>query len=119
GHLYQVIRRLTEDADASEAPGRSRALPHALIVTEDAGLRAGLAVALRTRGRVDAVADTNAALSVLQRTRPDVVIVSDEPVAAEVGQPGGGGPEVLMAATRADIAEPLQGHVSAPRAGAR
>src|SRR5437016_6339567 len=63
GHLYQVIRRLTEDPDASEAPGRSRALPHALIVTEDAGLRAGLAVALRTRGRVDAVADTNAALS--------------------------------------------------------
>jgi len=113
GHLYQVIRRLTEDPDASEAPGRSRALPHALIVTEDAGLRAGLAVALRTRGRVDAVADTNAALSVLQRTRPDVVIVSDETVAAEIGTHGSVVPIVLIAARRTDLEAPLRAIIDA------
>jgi DNA-binding response OmpR family regulator len=113
GHLYQVIRRLTEDPDASETPGRSRALPHALIVTEDAGLRAGLAVALRTRGRVDAVADTTAALSVLQRTRPDVVVVSDETVAAEISRHGSVVPIVLIASRRADFEAPLRAIVDA------
>jgi AraC-like DNA-binding protein len=82
-------------------------------VTEDAGLRAGLAVALRTRGRVDAVADTNAALSVLQRTRPDVVVVSDEAVAAEMSAHGSVVPIVLIAARRADFEGPLRAIVDA------
>ena len=113
GHLHQVIRRLTEDPDAVEAAGRSRALPHALIATEDAGLRAGLAVALRTRGRVDAVADTHAALSVLQRTRPDVVVVSDEAVAAEIRGHASSVPIVVTTARRADFEASLPAIVDA------
>src|SRR2546427_6579210 len=82
-HLERTIRRLTEHgAPAVEPPSRpSCALPHALIVSADLGLRASLAVALRTRGRVDAVEDAGAALAVLARTRPSVVVVSEDAVA--------------------------------------
>jgi DNA-binding response OmpR family regulator len=112
GHLHQVIRRLTED-DAAEPAGRSRGLPHALIVSEDAGLRAGLAVALRTRGRVDAVAETRAALAVLARTRPDVVVTSDESVAAEIRAHSSGVPIVVAAARRVDFEALLRAIVDA------
>ena len=96
-HLHRVIRRFTEDHVASD---RDRALPHALIVTNNAGLRAGLAVALRTRGRVDAVADTRAALAVLARIRPDVVVVGDAAVAAEMRDHAPTVPIVLADAPR-------------------
>jgi len=108
GHLHQVIRRLTED----DAAG-SRGLPHALIVSDDAGLRAGLAVALRTRGRVDAVAETQeAALAVLARTRPDVVVTSDEAVAAEIRAHSSAVP-VVVAARRVDFEALLRAIVDA------
>jgi DNA-binding response OmpR family regulator len=82
--LELVIRRLTgqETPGGEPAPRRSRALPHALIVSGDPGFRASLAVALRTRGRVDAVAGAGAAQAVLARTLPDVVVVGDEATAA-------------------------------------
>jgi DNA-binding response OmpR family regulator len=104
-HLHNVIRRLTEcDAVAVAPPAaRSRALPHALIVSAEAGLRAGLAVALRTRGRVDAVAETRAALAVLARTRPDVVVASDAAVAAEIRAHCSTVPVVLIDARRPDF----------------
>ena len=57
--------------------------------------------------------DTNAALSVLQRTRPDVVIVSDETVAAEIGTHGSVVPIVLIAARRADFEAPLRAIIDA------
>jgi AraC-like DNA-binding protein len=84
-----------------------------LIVTEDAGLRAGLAVALRTRGRVDAVGDAHAALSVLHRTRPDVVVVSDEAVGAEIGAQASSVPIVRIAVRRADFEASLPAIVDA------
>jgi DNA-binding NtrC family response regulator len=96
-HLHRVIRRLTEDEAASN---RDRTLPHALIVSDNAGLRAGLAVALRTRGRVDAVADTPAAVAVLARIRPDVVVAGDDAVAAEVRSHAPTVPVVVAPATR-------------------
>jgi len=108
GHLHQVIRRLTED----DAAG-SRGLPHALIVSDDAGLRAGLAVALRTRGQVDAVAETQAALAVLARTRPDVVVTSDEAVAAEIRAHSSAVPVVVAAARRVDFEALLRAIVEA------
>jgi CheY-like chemotaxis protein/AraC-like DNA-binding protein len=98
-HLHQVIRRLTAHAGAAVAPSAGRgALPHALIVSVDVGLRVSLAVALRTRGRVDAVTETGAALAVLARTRPDVVAVSDEAVAVAIRAAA---PEVPIVATDA------------------
>lgn len=103
GHLHRVIARLTREDIAADAPSRSRALPHALIVTEDAGLRAGLAVALRTRGRVDAVADTQAALAVLARIRPDAVVTSDEAVAAEIRGHAASVPILVAHGGRADF----------------
>src|SRR3989475_4354801 len=75
----------SSDVCSSDLPSRpSCALPHALIVSADLGLRASLAVALRTRGRVDAVEDAGAALAVLARTRPSVVVVSEDAVATAV-----------------------------------
>src|SRR5262249_56963148 len=42
GHLHRVIARLTQDAGSPEAAAaRAGSLPHALIVSENAGLRAG------------------------------------------------------------------------------
>ncbi len=84
--LDLIIRRLTGQdlGDDEPAPRRSRTLPHALIVSGDLGFRAGLAVALRTRGRVDAVAGTATALGVLARRLPDVVVVGDEATAGAV-----------------------------------
>jgi AraC-like DNA-binding protein len=77
--LELIIRRLTGQDGAGGAPARlrARALPHALIVSGDLGFRASLAVALRTRGRVDAVTGAGAAQAVLGRTLPDAVIVRD------------------------------------------
>jgi DNA-binding NtrC family response regulator len=109
-HLHRVIRRLTEDDAASL---RDRALPHALIISDNAGLRAGLAVALRTRGRVDAVADTRAALAVLARIRPDVVVVSDEAVAEEIRGHAPSVPIVVAHAPRADFDALLRAVVDA------
>jgi len=82
--LELVVRRLAADATCPGAvPGpQRRALPHALVVSGDLGLRAGLAVALRTRGRVDAVAGATGARAVLTRTLPDVVVV-DAPAGDE------------------------------------
>jgi DNA-binding response OmpR family regulator len=82
--LELILRRLTgqDAAGGKPAPRRMRALPHALIVAPDLGLRASLAVALRTRGRVDAVAGLGAAQAVLARTLPDVVIACDQGTAA-------------------------------------
>ena len=109
-HLHRVIRRLTED-DALAT--RDRALPHALIVSDNAGLRAGLAVALRTRGRVDAVADVRAALAVLARIRTDVVVTSDETVAAEIRTHAPTTPIVLGNTSRADFDALLRAIVEA------
>lgn len=84
--LDLIIRRLTgqDVGDDEPAPRRSGTLPHALLVSGDLGFRAGLAVALRTRGRVDAVAGTATALAVLARRLPDVVVVGDEATAGAV-----------------------------------
>ena len=109
-HLHRVIRRLTEDGAAS---ARDRALPHALIISDNAGLRAGLAVALRTRGRVDAVADTRAALAVLARIRPDVVVASDDGVADEIRGHAPNVPIVVAHAPRADFDTLLRAVVEA------
>jgi len=69
--LERVVRRLTEHGvGGAPTAGRSRALPHALIVGGDPGFRASLAVALRTRGRVDAVESALVARGVLARTLP-------------------------------------------------
>src|SRR5439155_152468 len=77
--LERVVRRLTEHGVAgAPTAGRSRALPHALIVGGDPGFRASLAVALRTRGRVDAVESALAARGVLARTLPDVIVAGDD-----------------------------------------
>jgi DNA-binding response OmpR family regulator len=111
GHLHQVIRRLTEDD--GESPARSRALPHALIVSDDGGVRAGLAVALRTRGRVDAVADARAALAVLARTRPDVIIANSATVAADLRAQAGAVPVVVIDRRLRDFDEPLREIVEA------
>ena len=115
GHLHQVIRRLTEDATpAAERPvSRTRTLPHALIVTDNVGLRAGLAVALRTRGRVDAVGETRSALAVLARTRPDVIVASDPAVAAELRAEAPAVPLLLAEGPRPDFDELLRGIVDA------
>jgi DNA-binding response OmpR family regulator len=115
GHLHQVIRRLTEDATpAAERPvSRTRTLPHALIVTDNVGLRAGLAVALRTRGRVDAVGETRSALAVLARTRPDVIVASDPAVAAELRTDAPSVPVLLAEGPRPDFDELLRGIVDA------
>jgi DNA-binding response OmpR family regulator len=115
GHLHRVIARLTEDAarEADASTERSPSLPHALIVTEDAGLRASLAVALRTRGRVDAVAGTGAAFAVLARTRPDVVVASDPAVADEIRAHGSTAPVVLVDAGRRDFDPVLRAIVDA------
>jgi len=115
GHLHQVIRRLTEDATpAAERPvSRTRTLPHALIVTDNVGLRAGLAVALRTRGRVDAVGETRSALAVLARTRPDVIVASDPAVAAELRAEAPAVPLLLAEGPRLEFDELLRGIVDA------
>jgi CheY-like chemotaxis protein len=101
-HLHRVIRRLTEDGAASV---RDRALPHALIISDNAGLR--------TRGRVDAVADTRAALAVLARIRPDVVVASDEAVADEIRGHAPHVPIVVAHAPRADFDALLRAVVEA------
>ena len=81
--LERVVRRLTEHGVAgAPTAGRSRALPHALIVGGDPGFRASLAVALRTRGRVDAVESALAARGVLARTLPDVIVAGDDAAAS-------------------------------------
>jgi len=81
--LERVVRRLTEHGVAgAPTAGRSRALPHALVVGGDPGFRASLAVALRTRGRVDAVESPLAARGVLVRTLPDVIVAGDDAVAS-------------------------------------
>jgi len=113
GHLHRVIARLTQDAVPADASSSSRALPHALIITEDAGLRAGLAVALRTRGRVDAVADTQAGLAVLARIRTDVVVTSDAAVAAEIRDHAGSVPILVAEGGRADFDALLRAIVDA------
>ena len=115
GHLHHVIARLTERAAPGEhAPAtRSSALPHAVVVTDDAALRAALAVALRTRGRVDAVADMSAALGVLVRTRPDVVVASDQALVDELRAAGCAVPMVVVEAGRRDFAAPLRAVVDA------
>ena len=116
GHLHQVIRRLTEDAApaAAERPvSRTRTLPHALIVSDNTGLRAGLAVALRTRGRVDAVAETRSALAVLARTRPDVIVASNLSVAAELREQAPSVPLLVADGPRPDFDELLRAIVDA------
>jgi len=104
-HLERTIRRLTEHgAPAVEPPSRpSCALPHALIVSADLGLRASLAVALRTRGRVDAVEVAGAALAVLARTRPSVVVVSEDAVATAVRGQWPAAPIVMTDPRRPDF----------------
>jgi hypothetical protein len=82
-------------------------------VSENAGLRAGLAVALRTRGRVDAVADTAAALAVLARIRPDIVVAGDDAVAAELRSHAPMIPIVVAGAPRADFDGLLRAIVTA------
>jgi DNA-binding response OmpR family regulator len=102
--LQQVLHRLTQHQAAVEPPaGRSRALPHALIISADPGFRASLAVALRTRGRVDAVDDAVAALAVLARTRPDVVVVTEDAEAAAIRARSAGAPVVMTDARRPDF----------------
>ena len=102
--LQQILHRLTEHAGAVESPaGRSGALPHALIISADPAFRASLAVALRTRGRVDAVGDTVAALAVLARTRPDVVVVTDDAEAAVVRARSVAAPIVVADPRRPDF----------------
>jgi len=114
GHLHRVIARVTQDAGSPEAAaGRTGSLPHALIVSENAGLRAGLAVALRTRGRVDAVADTAAAVAVLARIRPDIVVAGDDAVAAELRSHAPTIPIVVAGAPRADFDGLLRAIVTA------
>jgi DNA-binding response OmpR family regulator len=114
-HLEHTIRRLTEhEASAVAPPPRpSCALPHALIVSADLGLRASLAVALRTRGRVDAVADTGSALAVLARTRPHVVVVSEDAVATAVRGQWPAAPIVVTGAPRPDFDALLRAIVEA------
>jgi DNA-binding response OmpR family regulator len=112
GHLHQVIRRLTDD-EARDSAARSRALPHAVIASDDSGVRAGLAVALRTRGRVDAVADTRAALAVLARTRPDVIVANAEAVAADLRAEAGEVPVVVVDRRLRDFEVPLREIVAA------
>ena len=115
GHLHRVIQRLTEDNVPREEPpaGRASTLPHAVVVTDDAGLRAALAVAVRTRGRVDAVADVHAALSVVARTRPDVVVASSQGVLDDLRAAGCAAPVVLVEAGRRDFDAPLRAIVDA------
>jgi DNA-binding response OmpR family regulator len=116
GHLHRVIRRLIEDAApaAAERPvSQTRTLPHALIVSDNTGLRAGLAVALRTRGRVDAVAETRSALAVLARTRPDVIVTSDPNVAAELREQAPSVPLLVADGPRPDFDELLRAIVDA------
>lgn len=112
GHLHQVIRRLTDD-EAVDSASRSRSLPHALIVSDDAGLRAGLAVALRTRGRVDAVADLRSALAVLARTRPDVIVANGEALGTELRAHAGAMPVVVVDRRLRDFGAPLSAIVDA------
>jgi DNA-binding response OmpR family regulator/AraC-like DNA-binding protein len=113
--LQQVVQRLAA-RDATTAHGAERSpLPHALIVSEDFGLRAGLTVALRTRSRVDGVSGATAARAVLGRIHPDVVVIDapggDQRVAMAVRERAGAARVTLTDSRRPDF-ESLLSEVS-------
>ena len=79
--LELVVRCLAEDQmpPIRQSGIPQATLPYTLIVSGHLGLRASLAVALRTQGRVDSVPGAKAARDVLARTRPDAVVVDLAP----------------------------------------